>query len=303
MDLLASMKVYRRVVEMRSFSAAANDLGISNAAASKHVAWLEERLGARLLERTTRRLAVTPAGSAYYERCARILDDLDETEQAVGRASTTPKGLLRINAPLAFGQPHLSALFFEFARQWPEIELELSLNDRFIDLVEEGVDVALRVTHELPDSSSLVAQRLAKVKLVLCASPRFLRKHGTPASPAELSRFPCIEYNLSQTRGEWGFESDRGYVRVPVRGNLRANNSVLIRDAALSDLGLAYLPHFYVEAELRTGKLREVLEEVPRPPVYVHAVYPRQKYLSTRVRAFVEFMRKRVARAPWAMRP
>lgn len=301
MDVLTSMQVFRRVVELRSFSAAARALRISKAATSKHVSALEEHVGAVLLERTTRRMALTPTGSLYYDRCTRVLDDLDEAEQAARQATGSPRGLLRVSAPLAFGLSQLSSVICEFKKAWPEIELDLSLNDRFVDLVEEGVDVAVRITSELPDSSSLIAQRLVKTRLVACASPRFLKQHGVPKRLADLSRLPCIEYSLTKAPGELWFEKEDGKVtRVSVHSQLRINNSLLLRDAALSGLGFIYVPLFYVQQELDKGGLREVLPDVRRKPVYVHVVYPRHKHLSARLRTFIEFLKERLVKAPWA---
>lgn len=301
MDLLTAMRIYRRVVELRAFSAAARDLSLSNASVSKHVSFLEDHLGARLLERTTRSLAVTPTGSAYYEKCARILDELEETEQGVRNATSAPRGLLRVNAPVAFAQTNLSPLITNFARRYPEIELDLTLSDRFVDLIEEGVDVAIRVSRELADSSSLVAQTLAKTRLVICGSPSYLRKHGTPRSPTDLSRFSCIEYSMV-TRGHWPMPTEHGFVQVPVKSTFRVNNSSFARSAALAGLGLIYLPLFYVQPELEAGTLREILTSLPAAQVTLHAVYSRQRHLSARVRTFVDYMRKQLPSEPWAVR-
>lgn len=296
MDLLAAMRAYRRVVELRSFSAAARDLGASNAATSRQIAWLEERLGARLIERTTRRLAITPEGEAYYARCVRVLDDIDEAEQAVGRGATSAHGVLRLNAPLAFAQPELAEILCDFVRKHPGIELDVTLDDAFVDLVEEGVDLAIRITTHLSSASSLVAHKLARTRVVVVGAPKLLRKHGTPTSPSDLARFPCIEYSLSPFRGEWRFGDDERPTRVPIRGPLRVNKGEVQRHAALAGVGLAFLPRFYVEAELASGALREVLADVPRKSTFVHAVYPKQRHVPVRVRTFIDFLRQRLTR-------
>ena len=301
MDLLLNMNVFRRVVELRSFSATARDLRLSNAAVSKYVALLEERLRVRLLHRTTRRVTPTPLGEAYYQRCIRILEDLTETEQAISQSGATPRGLLRMNVPLSFGQMHFVPLLPEILHRWPELKLEVALNDRFVDLVEEGVDIAIRIADTLPDSASLVAQRLARTRRVLCAAPRYLRKHGTPRVPADLARFNCIDYTLSRTRGHWSFAGVDGPVQVPVKGNLEASNSLAIRDAVLGGVGISLLPLFYVQPWLRRKQLRELLPAHSQPNLFVTAVYSRQRHLSAKLRAVVEFLRERFARAPWAV--
>lgn len=300
MDLMVAMRVYRRVVELRGFSAAARDLHMSNAAVSKHVAWLEDRLASRLLERTTRTLSVTPTGAAYYDKCARILDDLDEAEQSIITSTRAPRGLLRVNVPLAFSRPPLSELLTSFAKRYPDIELDITLTDRFVDLVEDGVDVAVRITTSLADSSSLVAQRLARTRPAVCASPAFLRKHGTPRSVDDLTRFPCIEYSLV-TRGAWAFGAEAELL-VPIQSGLRVSNSELAKNAAVDGLGLVYLPLFYVERALADGDLRELLADVPKRPIGIYAVYPRNKHLSARVRAFADHARAKLEKAPFALR-
>lgn len=298
MDRLLSMTVFRRVAELESFSAAARDLGLSNAAVSKHVAALEEHLRTRLLHRTTRRVAPTPAGAAYLERCARILDDLAEAEEQVMQSTAAPKGTLRVNVPAAFGLLHVSPLVPSLLAKWPELTLDLSLTDRFVDLVEEGVDVVLRIASELPDSSTLVAQRLARTRSLVCGAPRYFRKRGVPRVAADLAAHNCIGYGL--VAPEWRFEGPDGPARVAVKGNLRADNSLLIRDALVAGAGVGLMPAFYVDSLLRDGKLRQVLTDHVAPPVFIHAVYPRQRHLSTKVRVFVEHVRAAVAGAPWA---
>ena len=301
MDLLLTMNVFRRVVELRSFSATARDLRLSNAAVSKYVALLEERLRVRLLHRTTRRVTPTAPGEAYYRRCIQILEDVTEAEEVISQPGATPRGLLRVNVPLSFGQMHVVPLIPEILHRWPELKLELALNDRFVDLVEEGVDIAIRIADTLPDSASLVAQRLARTRRVLCASPRYLRTHGTPRAPADLARFNCIDYTLSRTRGHWSFAGADGPVQVPVKGNLEASNSLAIRDAVLGDVGISLLPLFYVQPWLRRKQLRELLPDYSQPNLFVTAVYARQRHLSAKLRAVVELLRERFGRAPWAV--
>lgn len=273
------MTVFRRVAELQSFSAAARELGLSNAAVSKHVNALEERLGARLLQRTTRRVSLTASGAAYLERCARILDDVDELDQSVAQAATHVKGTLRVNVPSAFGQLYISPLIAPLLARWPELQVELSLSDRFIDLAAEGVDVVLRIAAELPDSATLVAQKLAHCTQLTCATPQYLKTHGTPATPADLARHACLVYT---PRTQWVYRDGDRTIRVPVRGALRADSSLAVRDALVAHAGIAQLPAFYVDALVRAKRLRAVLTAYEAPPIWIHAVYPRQRHLSTK---------------------
>ncbi len=298
MDRLQWMTVFRRVAELQSFSAAARELRLSNAAVSKHIARLEDRLQTRLLHRTTRSVSLTTDGSAYLARCTRILDDLDELDHALGRAAGAPKGMLRVNAPSAFGVLHLSPLVPSLLAAWPELTLDLSLTDRFVDIVEEGIDVVIRIATDLPDSATLVAQRLVACDARVCATPRYLKKHGTPRSIADLERHECIIYGLRAP--SWTFLVKGKPVDVKVSGRLRVDNSIAVRDACLADAGLAMLPMFYLDDAISAGKLEIVLPRAHSPRVWIHAVYPRQRHLSTKVRVFIEHVRSGLSLAPWA---
>lgn len=203
MDALTGMRVFRRVVERGSFSAAAADLDLSNGAVSKHIGQLEGHLGARLLNRTTRRLSLTEAGRTYYERCVRLLDDLDEAERAVRQLHAAPRGRLKISAPMSFGILHLAPALPEFGLRYPEVEVDVVLNDRFVDLIDEGYDVALRIITDLPDST-LVARRFTLVRRVVCAAPAYLERHGVPVTPDDLKRHHCLIYSL--TGDDWRFD-------------------------------------------------------------------------------------------------
>jgi DNA-binding transcriptional LysR family regulator len=289
MDRLLSMTVFRRVAELQSFSAAARELRLSNAAVSKHVAVLEDRLRARLLQRTTRKVSLTAAGSAYLERCARLLDELDELEQAAGQSASAPKGVLRVNAPAAFGVLHLAPLLPGVLAAHPELSLEVSFTDRFVDLVEEGVDLVVRIATALPDSATQC----------LVATPGYLRRHGTPRTLAELARHECIVYG--NAAAPWRFLVGGKPRALSVTGRLRVDNSLAVRDAVLAGVGIAMIPMFYVHELVRTNQLRVVLPRVARPPVWIHAVYPRQRHLSTKIRVFVEYLRTHLAAAPWAI--
>ncbi|MDR3534185.1 MAG: LysR family transcriptional regulator [Rhodopila sp.] len=288
MDRLAAMAAFVQVVERGGFTAAAEELRLSRAMVSKHVQDLEEHLGARLLNRTTRKVSLTEIGRVYHERCAEILAEIAETEGAVGDLQARPRGRLRINAPVSFGALHLAALIADYMEAQPEVTIALTLNDRVVDLVEEGYDLAIRIAR-LPDSS-LIARRLAPCRLVVCASPGYLGAHGRPRHPRDLTGHNCLGYSYGQARGEWRFEGPDGAVAVRVRGSLEANNGDVLRAVALRGRGLVLVPSFIVGEDLMAGRLIPVLPEYRVPELTIHAVYPHARHLSAKVRSFVDFL-------------
>lgn len=288
MDKLSGMSVFASVVEARSFTGAARQLGMSKAAVSKQVSKLEERLGARLLNRTTRRLSLTEVGAAFYERAANIVAEAREAELAVSRLHAAPRGTLRLDAPVAFGVRHLAPLLPEFMRRYPELKVDITLNDRFVDLVEEGHDLAVRIAH-LPDSS-LIVRKLADSRRVVCASPDYWARNGRPSKPADLATHNCFEYSYLATRGEWRFRGPEGPVSVRVQGTLSANNGDFSRVAAVGGLGVTLVPVFMACDDLRAGRLEPALEDFEMEPQGVHAVYPHNRHLSAKVRAFVDYL-------------
>lgn len=296
MDRLAGMEVFAAVVEAKSFSAAARRLGLSKSAVSKQVGRLEQRLGAQLLNRTTRRLALTEAGTTFYEHCARIVAEAGEAELAVARHHGRPRGTIRINAPMTFGVMHIAPALADFAIENPELEVDMALDDRFVDLIEEGFDVAVRIG-ALADSS-LIARTLAPVRFAVCGSPDYLRHHGTPAAPADLVHHNCLLYTYLAT-AEWRFEGPDGNLAVRVQGDFRANNGEVLRELALAGRGLVLTPTFLVGEDLGSGRLRSVLGAYRVPETAVHAVYPQRRYLSPKVRAFVDFVAARFGPEPY----
>ncbi len=295
MDRVLSLTVFRRVAELRSFSAAARDLQLSNAAVSKHVAALEERVKAQLLQRTTRRVVLTAAGTAYLERAARILDELDDLDQRATGATAALSGRLRINAPLSFGIVHVMPLIETFAKKWPDLSLDVQLTDQIVDLVAEGVDVGIRVTRSIADSSSLVAHRVARVGYVVCAAPSYLAKRGVPKTPADLADHDCILYDTP----EWTLVHGDRASRVTVGDKLRINNSLAIRDAVVAGMGVSILPVPYVDEHLRKKRLRALLPQYTVQPATVHVVYAKQRHTSAKIRAFVDHVRDGFARTRW----
>ncbi len=297
MDRLTGMAVFAKVAEEKSFSAAARALGMSKSAVSKQVARLEDRLGARLINRTTRKLSLTAAGSAFHERCARVLVEAEEAEQAVSSLQAEPRGVLKVNAPMSFGIQHLAPAIPEFMDRHPELTIDLALNDRMVDLVDEGYDVAVRIAR-LTDSS-LIARRLAPSRRVICAAPAYLDRHGVPTRPDDLRDHECLLYTYGLTGDEWRWRDAGGSGAVKVKGRLKANNGEALKAAALAGLGLVLSPTFMVGDELRDGRLRMVLPQFADEQASLYAVYPHARHLSTKVRVFVDFLAARFGPRPY----
>lgn len=291
MDLLSGMRVFARVVEEESFAGAAAALGLSRPAVSKQVAWLEDHLGARLLNRTTRQLSLTEVGRAYYERCARILDEVEDASQAVAQLHDTPRGTLRVNAPMSFGQRHVGPAVAAFLARWPELSIDLSLTDRRVDVVDEGYDVVIRIM-AMADSS-LIARRVSLTRRVACASPDYLARRGTPTVPDDLADHACLEYDNVAAGGEWIFRRGAETHRVKIAGPLRADNGDVLRCAALAGLGVVQMPTFIIDEDLAAGRLVPVLSDYTSGAVPIWAVYPHNRHLSTKVRMFVDFLAER----------
>ncbi len=293
------MHAFRRVIELGSFRAAARDLGRSNAAVSTQISDLEAELGATLITRTTRRLALTEVGRAYYGRCARILDDLTEAEIAVASLQSAPRGLLRVNAPMSFGLLHLAPALPAYMQRCPDVRVDLVMNDRTVDLVEEGFDVAVRVRTGLPDSS-LIARRLAPVRRVVCAAPDYLERYGCPERPEDLVTHRCLIYSLSSSPTEWTFALRGGGepLAVQVAPYYTANSSIALREAVLAGSGIALIPTFVVGPDIRAGRLRTVLPDFEIPLHTMYALYPSSRHLSPKVRSFVDFLVERYGDEP-----
>ena len=289
MDQLQAMRVFSKVVEAGGFARAAERLGLSASAVSRHVADLEAHLRVRLLNRTTRRFSLTESGQAFLERLQQLLADLDEAEQAATRSAVRPHGTIRLNAALAFGVVYLAPLLHRYLERFPEVRVDVTLGDRVVDLVEEGYDVALRIG-ELRQAN-LVARRLGSTRLVACAAPEYLRQRGTPTSPADLAGHDCLSYTYASALGEWRFRDAAGHEHAPrVSGRLQSNNGNLLRDAALAGGGVVILPSFLVSDDLRAGRLTQVLPAWRTREFPISAVYASRKHLSAKVRSFVDFL-------------
>ena len=295
MDRLTSLEVFVRVHQEGSISAAARALHMSQTMATKHLAGLEARLGAQLMHRSTRRITLTEAGRRYLESAERILADLEESESQVTRDHLKVQGLLRINAPVSFGIRSLAPALADFSARYPDVTIDLGLNDRYVDLVEEGWDLAIRIGN-LP-SSALIARRLAPCETILCASPRYLEENGHPRTVAGLETHNCLGYTLSRSIGvdTWAF-GRTGKVKTRIKGTLRANNGDALLAAAAAGLGIIIVPRFLAAEALATGRVVEVTLDEPSPELGgIYAVYPAERRPPAKVRAFIDFMAARMA--------
>ena len=297
MDPLDGIAAFAHVVDSGSFSAAAHRLKISKSAVSAHVQRLEERLGTRLLNRTTRRLSVTEAGAAYYRHCARILAEAEAAEQAATALQREPRGTLRIAAPDSFGWMHVAPAIPSFLKRYPELAVDIALSAKHVSLVDEGLDLAIRIG--VLEHPPLIVRKLAPSRLVLCAAPAYLEAHGTPRAPDELARHNCLCTARLPWGDEWRLAGRRGEVRVAVGGSFRSNSAEMLRAAALDGIGIAVLPTWAVGEPLRAGALRRVLAAWELPASTIYAVYPGNRLMSMKVRAFVDHLARRFGRASY----
>ena len=296
-DPLEGMSIFAAVVEAESFTGAARTLKYSKAAISTHIQKLEDRLDTRLLNRTTRRISMTDEGRVFYEHCRRILDEAREAIDALDNSNTEPRGVLRINSPMSFGTMHLGAAVAEFMEAYPDVSVDMVLNDRQVDLIEDGFDLAIRIGR-LPDSS-LIARRLAPCRRILVASPDYWDRKGRPSHPSDLKDHDALIYDYLDDPNTWTFKDGDTDVSVSVQGRLRANNGEVLLDAALRGLGIYLSPTFFCFDALRANKLEIALRDFGEDPLSVYAVYPHRRHLSPRVRAFVDFLAERFGENPY----
>ena len=287
MDRLTAMHMFVRVVETGSFSAVAKEMNSTQPTVSKNVAELESWLGAKLLNRSTRSLRLTETGTDYYERCVAILEDVEEAEQMVGQLQTQPRGLVRVSTVVAFGRLHLMPRLGGFFEKYPDIRLDVRLNDRVVDLVEEGIDVAFRMG-ALPDSN-LIAKRLCESPVVTVASPGYLETHGVPDHPSELKAHNYLAYSDASRRGETSFREDDRDIRVMTDGNLMTNNTEAMRTALSQGLGITRAPQWLVGDLLASGELVEVLQPFRPEPLALFAVFSAGRHQPSRVRTFIDY--------------
>ena len=295
MDRLTAMGLFVRIVETGSFSAVAREMNMTQPTVSKQLTALEKQLKTRLLNRSTRQLSLTEAGSAYFDSSKRILDIVNDAEANLGVLQTQLTGVLRINSSIGLGQMYLGPLVLKFQKAHPGLMMDLTYADRFVDLVEEGVDVAIRIG-KLVDSG-LAARRIGTSERCLIATPAYLKKNGTPETPQDLVNHNCILYAYLSTGSEWLF-GNAGEIRVKVSGTLRANNGEAIRQAVMADIGIAASPAWLIQDDLKSGKVIEILRDFTPPPGEINAVYPSARHASAKVRAFTEFLKAEFEKIP-----
>jgi DNA-binding transcriptional LysR family regulator len=289
METLPDISVFVQVVERGSFTAAAERLELSKAAVSKYVSRLERSLGARLLNRTTRRLTLTEAGETLYQRAGAALAELAAAQEEVVELTGEPRGRLRVTAPVQFGETLLAPLCGEFGRRYPKILLDLDLDNRMVDLVKGRFDLGVRISSLA--SSSLVARRLATVRSVLCASPDYLARRGQPGTPADLRSHECLSYSLDRTPSEWHFRKRRGpWFSVRVGGRFRCNNDSALIRAALDGIGILHCPDLFIAGDLRAGRLVPLLQAWESQALALNVVFPTRENLAPKVRVFVDFL-------------
>jgi DNA-binding transcriptional LysR family regulator len=293
MDKLAAIRAFVSVAEEGGFSAAAQELGFSKSAASRQIAALEEELGAQLLKRSTRSVRLTDSGYAYLERCRSLLADLEEADQAIAALQNEPKGLLKINAPMSFGVSHAAPAVAAFMVRYPELQVALILNDRFVDPYDEGFDVTLRIG--TLEDSSLAARKLAQIEMGLYASPAYLEKHGRPRGPDDLKSHAALHYGRPSAQTAWDLRGARE--AVAIRYRLCSNNGDALRVAALAGLGIALIPAFLVRDEMQNGRLVALLDGFEPKPIDLYAIYPPTRFLAAKVRLFIDFLAERFAGA------
>jgi len=299
MDKLDAMNVLVKVVASGSFSEAARKLGVTRSAISKAVTQLEQALGARLLDRTTRRVTPTEAGLAYYERCLAILAQIAETEAQISRLHDEPKGVLKVNAPMSFGMLYLGGAIADFMVRHGDLKVELTLNDRMIDPLEEGVDVTVRIGAMV--DSSLIARRISTARVMLVASPGYLETFGTPESPRELVSHRCLHYGHSTTVPRWQLTDNEVPLTVPVAACLSSNNGDTLRNSALKGIGIARLPSFIVGDDIVAGRLVIVLPHYPPQDLIIHALYAPNRFLAAKTRLFIDFLVERFSKPDWEL--
>lgn len=297
MDKFIEMRAFAAVVDAGSFVKAAEAMEVSKAAVSRYVSDLESRLGVRLLHRTTRNLSLTPEGEVFHARCRELLGGVEEAEAEISSRSAEASGVLRLNVPFSFGLLHLAPLWPKFMARHPAVTLDVTLADRVVDLVEEGFDMAVRIAR-LPNSS-LVSRKLTSTRMVLCASPAYLRAHGRPKHPRELAAHAVLSYSLFSLGDQWEFTGPQGVVTVKVTPRLRTNSGDTCREAALRHRGIVLQPSFLVGPDLAAGTLVELMPTWRSIELDVYAVYPTRKFVSPKVRLMIEFLANAFRTRPW----
>jgi DNA-binding transcriptional LysR family regulator len=303
MDRFLTLTVFANVVEQGSFTRAATRLALSASAVSRHVADLEAYLDTRLLNRTTRRLSLTESGQAFYERCVQLLADLQEAEEAVTAAAVIPRGTLKLTCSITFGVRHLAPALAAFAARHPQVRFDVELSERAVDIVDEGIDLAIRIGDI--GSRSLIGRKIGATRLVCCAAPAYLAQHPAPKTPADLAAHACLSYEYARERNTWRFYDGDGNAHdVRIAGPAHANNGQMLCALAVAGMGISFDPDFIVAPEVRAGRLVPLLPDYTPPSIDIYAAYPSRRHLSAKVRTFVDFLVARFAiDAEWEMTP
>jgi DNA-binding transcriptional LysR family regulator len=291
MDRMTSISTFVKIAEAGGFAAAARKLGVSPSTVTTQIQDLEDRLGVRLLNRSTRRVSLTDIGRAYYERCMHILADMDEADTAVQAMHGKPSGTLHLNVSLSIPL-FVAPVIAEFTSLYPEVKVSMTMSDRMVDLVQEGIDLAI-TTQPVPNSN-LIMKRIGSFKLLVCGSPAYFARHGVPREPAELVNHNCLKYTFSAWGSEWRFKSPEGKRAIEVTGNMEANSVNALKLAAALGQGLIWVPDFLVGDDIKSGRLTPVLTEFCCTELAINAVYPHRQHLATNVRSFVDLISKHV---------
>ena len=303
MDKLEGMRAFTEVVKHSGFAAAGRHMGLSRAAVNKLVLHLEASLGVKLLQRTTRRVSPTDEGRAFYERCLNILAEVEAAELAIAHLHAEPKGTLRLNAPMSFGIFHLSPAIAAFIAQYPEIQVQLTLNDRFVDPLEEGFDLTLRIA-ELKGDEALVIHPISPIRRVLCAAPTYLKMRGRPESPTDLHHHDCLQYGDLTTRRQWRLTGpDQQPYTITLRSRYCSNNGEVLRDAAIQGIGITLLPTFIVGPALAAHTLEIVLPDYQPSPLTAYIGYPPNRHLATKIQVLTTFLQDWFQEPTWDIEP
>lgn len=300
MDRLEAMHLFLRVAELGSFSAVAQQLGIARSVVTRQIAGLESHLGVKLMARSTRRLSLTSAGAAYLEKCRLILNLVEAAETDVAEERQTPRGNIRISVPLSFGLKRLAPLLLDFSRRYPEVSLDMDYSDRQVKLIEEGIDLSVRITRRLAGGD--VARRIGSSYMRLVAAPEYLNRHGRPQHPAELIHHECLGYTAGATSQFWQFMVDGELQGFPVRSRIHANNGDVLVDAAAQGMGITQQPDFIIDDALAKGRLEVILQDFPIPELGIYAMLPGNRHIPHRVRVLMDFLVAGLAGSPAGIR-
>lgn len=281
-------EVFLTVVDEQGFSSAAKTLNSTAAAVSRKIKGLEERLGVRLLHRTTRTLKLTPEGEIYYKEAKLLIEQLNSLEQDLTAKTGQLTGELKIAAPMTFGQKKISPLISEFVVNHPKLRISLNLEDRESNIIDEGIDLAIRISY--PEDSSLIGRKIAEIPNYVCASPDYLKKHGTPSIPSDLIKHHCLHYNLISEREEWTFKNGSKKEVIPISSRLSSNNGDVLTQAAIDGLGIITMPKFIVENALESGQLVRILQGMERPPLSLYLLYPTRSHIPAKTKAIIEYL-------------